>query len=53
MCTYLLKEEDFVPFSMAISHLNKWKQLLQVWSELARALEELKEHYMIRKKTHK
>jgi hypothetical protein len=30
MCTYLLKEDDYVPFATAISHLNKWKQLLQV-----------------------
>ncbi len=38
MCNYLLKEEDYVPFATAISHLNKWKQLLQVRSSSGQML---------------
>ncbi len=29
MCLYLLKEQDYVPWAMALEHLQKWKQILQ------------------------
>ena len=29
MCLYLLKEQDYVPWAMALEHLQKWKQTLQ------------------------
>ena len=29
MCLYLLKENEFVPWSIALQHLQKWKQILQ------------------------
>ena len=29
MCLYLLKEKDYVPWAMALEHLQKWKDILQ------------------------
>ena len=29
MCLYLLKEQDYVPWAMALTHLDKWKEILQ------------------------
>ena len=29
MCLYLLKEQDYVPWAMALKHLEKWKDILQ------------------------